>query len=105
MSEALVVFTSGTQIDHETGLPIITTSPDFQVISNTYQVQRHLTARLRHEEVGGYSAQCVELPGAISEGDTLDETIDNVAEAIALVLEDEENPNFVLSYYIENDHK
>ena len=32
--------------------------------------QGRFTVVLREEENGGYSAQCLELPGAISEGDT-----------------------------------
>ncbi|CAG0985344.1 hypothetical protein METP2_02234 [Methanosarcinales archaeon] len=35
----------------------------------------------------GYTAQCLELPAAISEGDTKEEALDNIKEAIQLVLE------------------
>jgi len=38
-------------------------------------------------EGGGYSAWCEELPGAISEGDTLEEARDNLRDAIRLLLE------------------
>jgi len=34
-----------------------------------------LTVILRKEEEGGYSVQCLELPGAISEGETKKETL------------------------------
>jgi predicted RNase H-like HicB family nuclease len=37
-------------------------------------------------EVGGYSGQCLELPGAISEGDTLEELKANMIDAITLVV-------------------
>ena len=36
---------------------------------------------------GGYSVQCLELPGAISQGETRDEALRNIKEAIELVLE------------------
>jgi predicted RNase H-like HicB family nuclease len=36
---------------------------------------------------GGYLAYAEELPGAISEGDTLEEARDNLRDAIALLLE------------------
>ena len=40
-----------------------------------------LTVILRKEEKGGYSAQCLELPGAISEGENKKETLANIREA------------------------
>ena len=45
------------------------------------------TVILRKEDVGGYSVRCVELPGAISEGDTKKEALRNIKEAIELYLE------------------
>ncbi len=45
------------------------------------------TIILEKEEEGGYSAQCLELPGAISQGETKEEALRNIKEAIALVLE------------------
>lgn len=45
------------------------------------------TVILRKEDVGVYSVRCVELPGAISEGDTKKETLKNIKEAIGLYLE------------------
>ena len=38
-------------------------------------------------EGGGYTAYVEELPGAISEGDTLDEARENLRDAIELLLE------------------
>jgi len=46
-----------------------------------------LTVVLRKEEEGGYSAQCLELPGAVSEGETKKETLTNIREAIEGYLE------------------
>jgi predicted RNase H-like HicB family nuclease len=42
---------------------------------------------LRKEAEGGYSVQCLELPGAISEGETRREALDNIKEAIQGYLE------------------
>jgi predicted RNase H-like HicB family nuclease len=51
-----------------------------------------LTLTAVYEEVpeaegGGYVAYTEELPGAISEGDTLEEARENLRDAIAMVLE------------------
>ncbi len=45
------------------------------------------TVILEKEEEGGYSAQCLELPGAISQGETKEEALQNIKEAIEAVLE------------------
>jgi predicted RNase H-like HicB family nuclease len=37
-------------------------------------------------EEGGYTVQCQEIPGAISEGDTEQETLDNIIEVLEEVL-------------------
>jgi predicted RNase H-like HicB family nuclease len=39
------------------------------------------------EEGGGYAAQCLEIPAVISEGNTKEEALENIKEAIQLVLE------------------
>jgi len=43
---------------------------------------RTFTVVLREEREGGYSVQCLELPGAISEGDTKQDALNNIKEAI-----------------------
>ncbi len=48
---------------------------------------RKFTVVLREEAEGGYSAQCVELPGAISQGGTRKEALANIREAIEGYLE------------------
>lgn len=48
---------------------------------------RRFTVILQREEVGGYSVQCVEIPQAISQGETREEALSNIKEAIELVLE------------------
>jgi predicted RNase H-like HicB family nuclease len=45
------------------------------------------TVVLEPQEDGGFTVQCVEIPGAISQGDTRQEALDNIKEAIELVLE------------------
>ncbi len=45
------------------------------------------TVILREEPEGGYSAQCLELPGAISEGENRKEALANIKEAIEGYLE------------------
>lgn len=46
-----------------------------------------LTIRLEESEEGGWTAQCVEIPGAISQGDTLDDALENVKDAITQIVE------------------
>lgn len=45
------------------------------------------------EEVGSYAAYCPELPGCASCGDTEEEALENIKEAIQLYLEPSELPN------------
>lgn len=45
------------------------------------------TVVLEREPDGGYHAFCPTMPGCHSEGDTLDEAVANVQEAIALYIE------------------
>jgi predicted RNase H-like HicB family nuclease len=45
------------------------------------------TVLLEREEDGGYHAFCPILKGCHSQGDTFEETIDNITEAIELYLE------------------
>jgi predicted RNase H-like HicB family nuclease len=48
---------------------------------------RKFTVIFREEPEGGYSAQCIELPGAISQGDTRKQAITNIRKAIEGYLE------------------
>jgi len=45
------------------------------------------TAIFQAEPGGGYHASCPALPGCHSEGDTLEQAIENIREAIAVYLE------------------
>ena len=53
---------------------------------------------LEPQEVGGFTARCLELPGAISQGETKTEAPENIKDAIRLILEvfreDLENLNY-----------
>ncbi len=49
--------------------------------------QGKFTVILREEDEGGYSVQCLDLPGAISEGDTREDALKNIREAIQGYLE------------------
>jgi predicted RNase H-like HicB family nuclease len=40
------------------------------------------------EDAGGYVASCPALPGCYTQGDTIDEALENIEEAILLCLED-----------------
>lgn len=46
------------------------------------------TAVFEKEADGGYSVWVPDLPGCASQGDTLEEAIENIKEAIELYLED-----------------
>ena len=48
---------------------------------------RKFTVILREEPEGGFSAQCVELPGAISQGENRKQALANIKEAIEGYLE------------------
>ena len=48
---------------------------------------RKFTVLLRKEDVGGYSVRCVEVPAAISQGETRAGALKNIREAIELYLE------------------
>ena len=49
---------------------------------------------LEPAEEGGYTAYVPSLPGCISEGDTYEEAIENIKEAIELYLEPDEDELF-----------
>jgi predicted RNase H-like HicB family nuclease len=49
--------------------------------------RHHYTVILEREQDGGYHAFCPSLKGCHSHGDTLDETLANIREAIGAYLE------------------
>ena len=44
------------------------------------------------EDRGGYVITCPAFEGCYSQGDTIDEALENIKEAIELCLDDEKNP-------------
>jgi predicted RNase H-like HicB family nuclease len=63
-----------------------------KVLESTFMPNHQLifmrfTIKLEESEEGGYTAQCLEIPAAISEGDTKEEALENIKEAIQLILE------------------
>ncbi len=46
---------------------------------------------LEEQEEGGYTVYVPSLPGCISQGETIDEAVANIKEAIGLYLEADEN--------------
>jgi len=49
--------------------------------------KRTFTIILTKADEGGYIAQCLELPTAHSQGDTVEEAVSNVKDAISLVMD------------------
>jgi predicted RNase H-like HicB family nuclease len=49
---------------------------------------RRFTVWIQKDNEGGYVGRCLELPGAISEGETLEELKSNMTEAIQLILDE-----------------
>ncbi len=45
------------------------------------------TAILTPAEEGGFVIECAEIPGALSQGETRIEALENLADAIALILD------------------
>src|SRR3954447_23040511 len=58
-----------------------------QDTTNNTSIKRQFTIRYQSEEEGGFSGQCLELPGAISQGETIEELIENTKDAINLMLQ------------------
>ena len=56
------------------------------------------------EEVGGYWAKSVTIPGAFTQGDTIQETEKNMYESVELLLEDDypEITEFTLEFEVCN---
>lgn len=50
-----------------------------------------------HKETKGYWAECVELDGCITQGDTMEELKYNMAEALNLYLAEDDNSTFIFN--------
>lgn len=51
-------------------------------------MKAEFTAIIEPSPEGGYWAMCLEIPGANGQGETIEETKDNLRQAIELILED-----------------
>lgn len=60
--------------------------------------QYSLPLVLTPEDDGGYSVVCPFLPGAVSQGDTIDETISNAKEALGLLIETYQTENMKIPW-------
>ena len=60
-------------------------------MKKTYTIVIHET----DSDETGYWAQCLEIPGAITQGETIEEIKKNMKEAIELMLEEEYGENIV----------
>ncbi len=49
-------------------------------------LHRSYTVKIERDDAGYYAARCVELPAAMTQGKTEEEAIENIKEAIRLVL-------------------
>ena len=58
------------------------------------------TIKLEESDEGGYTVQCLELPAAISEGETKEDAMVNIKEAIQLVLKVIQAPAFAETFKV-----
>ena len=54
------------------------------------QKVRNYTAVFQEEKAGGYSVWVPDLPGCTSQGETFEESVRNIREAITLYLKDQD---------------
>jgi predicted RNase H-like HicB family nuclease len=62
---------------------------------------RKFTIILEPEEGGGYSVHCPALPGCVSQGENRQSALENIKEAIDLVLESWERDELVAARVLE----
>ncbi len=56
--------------------------------------QQKFTVILEPEKAGGYSIHCPALPGCVSQGESREEALQNIREAICLLLEVRDSEGF-----------
>ena len=61
---------------------------------------KNFAVLFEQEEDGGYSVSVPSLPGCFSQGDTFEEALKNIREAIDLYLEDEKLPEQKIREFI-----
>lgn len=72
------------------------------------QLQQTIKSFIRPGEQSGYIAECLEI-SVVTQGETLDEVVQNLKEAVSLHLEDEnpaefgliENPSIIVTFELQ----
>lgn len=72
------------------------------------QLQQTIKSFIRPGEQSGYVAECLEI-SVVTQGETLDEVVQNLTEAVSLHLEDEnpaefglmENPSVLVTFELQ----
>ncbi|MEM8720750.1 MAG: type II toxin-antitoxin system HicB family antitoxin [Cyanobacteria bacterium P01_G01_bin.39] len=72
------------------------------------QLQQTIKSFIRPGEQSGYIAECLEI-SVVTQGETLDEVVQNLREAVSLHLEDEnpaefglrENPSILVTFELQ----
>lgn len=101
-----VVFSSGATFDYETGLPIITVTPQWQEASTSHPVQRHLVVNIQRGEADWFVGKCPDVKGAFTQGKTIDEVMINMADVITHLMNDRhEYTPFEITYRLRDDKR
>lgn len=67
----------------------------FRVGLKPIRLQQNIHALIRYGERSGYVAECTEI-AVVTQGETLDQVVSNLQEAVSLHLEDEDLADFGL---------
>lgn len=75
------------------------------------QLQQTVKSFIRPGEQSGYVAECLEI-SVVTQGETLDEVVQNLREAVSLHLEDEnpaefgliENPSILVTFELQPNY-
>ena len=75
------------------------------------QLQQTVKSFIRPGEQSGYVAECLEI-SVVTQGETLDEVVQNLKEAVSLHLEDEnpaefgliENPSILVTFELQPNY-
>ncbi|HVV53430.1 MAG TPA: type II toxin-antitoxin system HicB family antitoxin [Polyangia bacterium] len=62
---------------------------------------REFPVVLTPDEDGGFVVECPVIPGCVSQGDTRDEALANIREAIELCLEEQRDEGWLLPEQVE----
>jgi predicted RNase H-like HicB family nuclease len=65
-------------------------------MKNHIKLQQNIKSFIRSNLEGGYVAECLEISVVTQQGNTLDEVVENLIEAVGLHLEDENPEDFGL---------